>query len=280
MKILVTGSSGYVGSSFMEAFKNQYQFVNFSLQKGEIEHIDFTGVDTILHAAALVHQSEEHPYEKYQQINVTYPLSLAKRAKAQGVKQFVFISTIAVYGESLSYIDEQSACTPSTPYGISKYRAEQALQKLQDENFIVSIIRPPMIYGDQAPGNIQTLVKIINQTPLLPFGGIHNRRSFIYIHNLTAIIDRVIQLQKEGLFLVSDDHAISTSYLIETLASALNKKLYLFYLPFFAPLLKKLRPKVYSRLYNDLEINNQQSLKILKFKTPYSVENAIISAFS
>jgi UDP-glucose 4-epimerase len=280
MRILVTGSSGYLGRSFIRAYKNQYQFVNFSLQQRAIEKIDFTGVDTVLHAAALVHQKIDHPYEKYYEINVAYPLSLAKRAKEHGVREFVFISSIAVYGEEVTYIDEHTSPNPSTHYGKSKLQAEKELQLLQDENFIISIIRPPMIYGYQAPGNIQSLLSLIQKTPLLPLGGIENRRSFIYIKNLTALIHRVIQSQKEGIFLVSDDHSISTTELIKSLALAQNKKIYLPKIPLFSRLLQILKPKIYTRLYDNLEINNQKSREILDFITPYETKKALIDAYS
>jgi UDP-glucose 4-epimerase len=280
MRILVTGSSGYLGRSFIKAYKNQYQFVNFSLQQRAIEKIDFTGVDTVLHTAALVHQKIDHPYEKYYEINVAYPLSLAKRAKEHGVREFVFISSIAVYGEEVTYIDEHTSPNPSTHYGKSKLQAEKELQLLQDENFIISIIRPPMIYGYQAPGNIQSLLSLIQKTPLLPLGGIENRRSFIYIKNLTALIHRVIQSQKEGIFLVSDDHSISTTELIKSLALAQNKKIYLPKIPLFSRLLQILKPKIYTRLYDNLEINNQKSREILDFITPYETKKALIDAYS
>jgi UDP-glucose 4-epimerase len=280
MRILVTGSSGYLGRSFIKAYKNQYQFVNFSLQQRAIEKIDFTGVDTVLHTAALVHQKIDHPYEKYYEINVAYPLSLAKRAKEHGVREFVFISSIAVYGDEVTYIDEHTSPNPSTHYGKSKLQAEKELQLLQDENFIISIIRPPMIYGYQAPGNIQSLLSLIQKTPLLPLGGIENRRSFIYIKNLTALIHSIIQSRKKGIFLVSDDHSISTTELIKSLALAQNKKIYLPKIPLFSRLLQILKPKIYTRLYDNLEINNQKSREILNFITPYETKKALIDAYS
>jgi UDP-glucose 4-epimerase len=151
-KILLTGSNGYLGSSFLNLYKNK-----FSLLNQKLEDINFDGTDIVLHCAALVHQKIQHLYEKYHEINVNYPLKIAKLAKKNGVKQFVFISTIAVYGEDKEKLDENTPYEPITPYGKSKLEAEKELLKLNDDSFIVSIIRPPMIYGKNAPGNIDSL---------------------------------------------------------------------------------------------------------------------------
>ncbi|MCH9740849.1 MAG: NAD-dependent epimerase/dehydratase family protein, partial [Epsilonproteobacteria bacterium] len=160
MKILVTGSSGYLGSSFINQYKERYNFSSFSLLKNAIEEIDFNGINTILHCAALVHQKNEHDYNKYYETNVEYPMKLANRAKKEGIEHFIFISTVAVYGDDLTLIDENSKTNPVSPYGRSKLLAEQKLSQLQDETFQVSIIRIPMIYGMDAPGNISSLIRV------------------------------------------------------------------------------------------------------------------------
>ena len=104
--LLITGSNGYLGSNFINQYKNKYKFKFFSLLNEKLEDINFDNIDIILHCAALVHQKINHPYEKYHKINVNYPLKLAKLAKQNSVKQFVFISTIAVYGEDEEKLDE------------------------------------------------------------------------------------------------------------------------------------------------------------------------------
>ena len=140
MKILVTGSRGYLGSSFINQYSDKYNFENFSLLCQKIKDVNFNNIDIVLHCAALVHQKVEHPYDKYYEVNVEYPVKLAKLAKENGVKQFVFISTIAVYGEDEEKLTENTVCNPVTPYGKSKLKAEKELLKLRDDNFIVSII--------------------------------------------------------------------------------------------------------------------------------------------
>ncbi len=273
--VLVTGSKGYLGSSFMNLFKNKYTFEKFSLLSQKIEDINFENIDVILHCAALVHQKVEYSYEKYQEINVSYPVKLAKLAKQNGVKQFVFISTIAVYGEDEEKLDENTVCNPITPYGKSKLEAERELLKLSDDSFTVSIIRPPMIYGKNAPGNIDSLVKIVKKVPIIPLGGIENKRSFISIQNLCHIIDEIIIQRRNGVFLVSDDEPLSTSKFIELIAKNLEKKVYLVKIPFFESLLKLVKPSFHKRLYGSLEVDNSISKEKLNLKNPYSVEDGI-----
>ena len=273
--ILLTGSNGYLGSSFINQDKGKHEFEKFSLLNQKLEDINFDNIDIVLHCAALVHQKVEHPYEKYHEINVEYPVKLAKLAKQNGVKQFVFISTIAVYGEEKEKLDENTICNRITPYGKSKLEAEKELLKLNDDSFIVSIIRAPMIYGKNAPGNIDSLIKLVKKLPILPLGKIENKRSFISIQNLCYIIDEIITQQQNGVFLASDDEPLSTSKLIELIAKNLDKKIYLIKIPFFESLLKILKPSFHKRLYGSLEIDNSITKEKLNLQNPYSVEDGI-----
>ena len=275
IRVLITGNNGYLGKNFLNKYKNKYSFEKFSLLKQKLEDINFDNIDIVLHCAALVHQKVEHPYEKYHEINVDYPVKLAKLAKQNGVKQFIFISTIAVYGEEKEKLDENTICNPIKPYGKSKLEAEKELLKLSDDSFIVSIIRPPMIYGKNAPGNIDSLVKLVKKLPIIPLGKIENKRSFISIQNLCFIINEIITQEKSGIFLASDDEAISTSRLIELIAKNLDKNIYLIKIPFFESLLKILKPPFHKRLYGSLEIDNTITKERLNLKNPYSVEDGI-----
>ncbi|WP_323593907.1 NAD-dependent epimerase/dehydratase family protein [Aliarcobacter butzleri] len=275
MKIIITGSNGYLGSSFINKYQNKYLFEKFSLLNQKLEDITFDNIDIALHCAALVHQKVEHSYEKYHDINVEYPLKLAKLAKQNAVKQFVFISAIAVHGEDEKKLDENTICNPTTPYGKSKLEAEKELLKLNDDNFTVSIVRPPMIYGKNAPGNIDSLVKLVKKSPIIPLANIKNKRSFIFIQNLLHIIEEVILQKKSGIFLACDDEPLSTSKLIEFIAKNIEKKTYLIKIPFFESLLKILKPSFHKRLYGSLEIDNTITKERLNLKNPYSVEDGI-----
>lgn len=273
-KILVTGSSGYIGRNFIN-FNNKYIFEKFSLLNQKIEDIHFDNLDVILHFAALVHQKIEYPYIKYHEINVDYPVELAKLAKENGVRQFVFISTIAVYGEEKKILDENTTCNPITSYGMSKLEAEKQLLELNDDSFIVSIIRPPMVYGKNAPGNIKSLVKLVKKIPLIPLAEIHNKRSFISIQNLCHMINEIIIQTKAGVLLASDDEPLSTTELVKHIADALGIKRYLINVPLFPLLLKKFKPSMYQRLYATLIVNNTLTKQQLNFQNPYSTEKGI-----
>jgi nucleoside-diphosphate-sugar epimerase len=274
-RILVTGSNGYLGNSFINQFESKYTFEKFSLLNEKLESINFDSIDIVIHCAALVHQKVEQPYDKYHEINVEYPVKLAKLAKVNDVKQFIFISTIAVYGEYLEKLDENTSCNPITPYGKSKLEAEKQLLKLNDENFGVSIIRPPMIYGKSAPGNIDSLIKLVKKLPILPLGKIDNKRSFIYIGNICHLVDEIITQEKAGIFLAVDNEPLSTSKLIELIAINLDKNIYLIKIPFFESLLKTVKPSFYKRLYGSLEVNNAITKEKLNLINPYSVEDGI-----
>jgi len=186
------------------------------------------------------------------------------------------MSTVKVYGEETDGIyNEESECHPEDEYGKSKLNAEIELQKLEDENFRVSIVRTPIVYGYGVKANIKSLVKLVNKIPILPFGGIENRRSMVYIGNLCHLVDVVIEQQKAGIFLASDDEPLSTTRLIELIGNNLEKKVYLVKIPFFETLLKLLKPSFYKRLYRSLEVDNTITKEKLNLKNPYSVEEGI-----
>ncbi len=275
LRILVTGSSGYIGSNLINEYKYKYKFEKFSLLTQQIDGILFDDLDIVFHSAALVHQKTEHEYKKYHEINVEYSILLAKSAKENGIKQFVFLSTIAVYGEDTKKLDEDTACNPVNFYGKSKFEAEKRLLALNDDNFIVTIIRPPMVYGNNAPGNIDSLVKLVKKVPIIPLGKIDNKRSFIYIGNLCHLVDVLIQQKKSGVFLASDDNPLGTSKLIQLIAKNLDKKIYLIKIPFFETLLKLVKPSFYKRLYGSLEVDNTITRKKLNLVNPYSIEEGI-----
>lgn len=278
MKVLITGSSGYVGSRFIERFSADYTFQPFSLQNSSLASLDLTGVDAVVHCAALVHKKNSYKQEEYDEINADYPYQLAKKAKESGIKHFIFISSIAVYKKS-PLVNENSPCTPITPYGKSKLKGEEWLKTLSDENFVVSILRSPMVYGSNAPGNIAALSKLVRKLPILPFGGIDNSRTFVGIGNLTALIDTLLKKRLGGVFLAADDTSLSTTYLIRLIAAALNKKTYLLSLPFFETLVKKISYSLHSKLFDNLVVDNTDTKKRLSFHTPYTTEEGIITMF-
>lgn len=281
-KLLITGSSGFVGSYFINKYKEKYDIKTFSFRKDDIDTFDCTDVDTVFHLSALVHQMGGASAEEYEKINVTQTLQLARKAKESGVKHFVFMSTVKVYGEETSSVyTENTLCNPEDEYGKSKLKAELELLKLEDENFKISILRTPIIYGYGVKANIKSLVSLVNKIPFLPFGKIENKRSMVYIGNICHLVDEIIRFRieygmtGENIFLAADDEPLSTSRLIELIAKNLDKKSYLIKIPFFESLLKILKPSFHKRLYGSLEVDNTITKEKLNLINPYSVEDGI-----
>jgi nucleoside-diphosphate-sugar epimerase len=275
-KLLITGSSGFIGSYFINKYKDKYDIKSFSFLKDDFKSLDCSGVDVVLHLSALVHQMGGASVDKYERVNVTQTLELARKAKESGVGHFVFMSTVKVYGEETkSKYSEDSNCNPEDEYGKSKLKAELELQKLEDKDFKVSIVRTPIVYGYGVKANIKSLVNLVNKVPVLPFGKIENKRSMVYIGNLCHLVDVVITQKEAGVFLSSDDEPLSTSKLIELITKNLDKKIYLVKIPFFESLLKILKPSFHKRLYGSLEIDNTISREKLNLINPYSVEKGI-----
>ena len=276
MNILLTGSNGFIGSYFKSHYLDEYNISTFSFLNDDLSSLDLTEINTVVHLSALVHQMGGATEEAYRNVNITQTLSLAQKAKESGVKHFIFMSTVKVYGEETDTVyKEDTPCDPQDAYGKSKLEAEQALHKLEDSSFKVSVVRTPIVYGEGVKANILNLIKLVKKAPVLPFGNIRNRRSMVYIGNLSAIIDRIIKTKKSGIFLASDDRAISTTELVQLIAKALHKKVFLISVPLFPLLLNRLKPSFYKRLYGSLEVDNTLTKEKLEFSNRYSVEEGI-----
>ena len=274
--ILVTGANGFVGSYFRDKYADKYNMQTFSFLQDDFESLDVEGVDVVVHLSALVHQMGSADKQEYERVNVAQTLDLARKAKESGVKHFVFMSTVKVYGEETNVAySETTECKPEDEYAKSKLKAERELLKLESDDFKVSIIRTPIVYGYGVKANIKNLIGLVQKVPVLPFGGIQNRRSMVYVGNLCHMMDVIIQKEANGLFLASDDRAVSTTELIELIAKALDKKIYLIKMPFFESLLKLIKPSFYKRLYGSLEVDNTFTREKLNLVNPYSVEEGM-----
>ncbi|MDN5100448.1 NAD-dependent epimerase/dehydratase family protein [Aliarcobacter butzleri] len=275
-KLLITGSNGFIGNYFINNYKSKYNIKTFSFLKDDINNLNCGDIDVVFHLSALVHQMGGASANEYEKINVIQTIELAKKAKESGVKHFVFMSTVKVYGEETnSKYTENTVCNPEDDYGKSKLKAEQELQKLEDENFKISIIRTPIVYGYGVKANIKNLINLVNKVPVLPFGKIKNKRSIVYIGNLCHLVDEIIIQKKSGIFLACDDEPLSTSKLIELITKNLDKKKYLIKIPFFESLLKIVKPSFHKRLYGSLEIDNTITKEKLNLKNPYDVEDGV-----
>ncbi len=276
--LIVTGSTGFVGTNFIESSSNlNIQTVDL-LVKNPVD-INFDAIDSVLHLAALVHQMKGAPEHEYFKVNRDLAFEVAKRAKEQGVKQFVFMSTAKVYGESdykITYYNENSACMPSDPYGKSKYEAEKLISSLEDENFKAAIVRSPLVYGPGVKGNMISLIRLIDKFRILPFNKIDNKRSMVYIGNLVALLNTIIERQASGIFIAGDNAPVSTTELVSLIAKELKKPYYLFKLP--KPFLKTLelvKPELVNRLFGSLVLDSTNTFHTLNFTPPYSTKEGI-----
>ena len=281
--LMITGASGFIGSNFIERYKDKYNIISVDLLKVKPEELNFKNVDCVLHLAALVHQMNGAPREKYFEVNTELTKRIAEESKKQGVKHFVFYSTVKVYGYDGDLynhniiLNENSSCNPKNdPYGESKWEAEKILKNLEDENFKVGIIRPPMVYGKGVKGNMESLIKLIEKLPILPFNYNKNRRSLVNIENLMYLTSLVIDKKAQGVFLPLDEKKLSLKEIVEGIEKAYElKRINLQMIQPFFWLLTKLKPNIMVRLYGSLQFENKETKEKLNYISQINYENGI-----
>ena len=235
-RILITGINSYLGGRFrqyMEQFPD-YATVSISMRDGSWRGEDFTGFDVVYHVAGLAHSDNgrisPEKAQKYYEINTDLTKELAKKAKREGVKQFIFMSSAIVYGDSAPIgrrrrIDRSTVCTPANCYGDSPLQAELGLRRLEDKNFRVVILRPPMIYGPGCKGNYPVLSLFAQRLPVFPY--VDNERSMLFVDNLMAFVKLMIDNEESGTFFPQNAEYSNTSELVRMIAEAHGKKLIL-----------------------------------------------------
>ena len=276
--ILLTGASGFIGSNFIK--KNEtFNIKSASLQKITVDSIDYNNVDTVLHFAGLVHQMHGAPEEQYFKINTELTFNFAKIAKARGVRHFVFISTAKVFGEGTKIgkpFNEKSECVPHDAYSKSKLKAEQMLETLSDEYFTVSIVRIPLVYGAGVKGNLQSLISLVRKFPIIPLGGINNKRSMVYVGTLIDMLTQIINKKCGGVFIACDNTALSTSEILKLISNAVDKKIIVLTMPSFVrSILYQFKPAIVDRLYGSFELDNTHSVKTLDYTYRHTIEHGI-----
>lgn len=280
--LMITGASGFIGSNFIKKYENEYNIIPVCLIKNKPEDLDYTGVDTILHLAALVHQMKGAPEEKYFEVNTELTRRLATTAKEKGVGHFVFYSTVKVYGfdGELNNHDfiltENSPCNPNDPYGTSKYEAEKILNSLQEENFKIAMVRPPMVYGEGVKGNMLSLMKLINILPIIPFDYDNNKRSIISTENLLYLTHLVIKNQADGIYLGTEGNPVSIKEIAESIEKGLGKKKINIKFPnFIFKLLCKIKPDIMIRLYGTLAFKQENNYEKIEYESKDNMNNQI-----
>ncbi len=274
-----------------EALKAYHFFLAFDI--GSNKEFDITeslvGVDTLIHLAARAHvlsESTRNPLSEFRILNTEATLNLARQAAQAGVKRFIFLSSIGVNGinnTSPFSIDDSPA--PVEDYAVSKFEAEIGLRKVEAETGMeVVIIRPPLVYGPNAPGNFGKLAKLASKNLPLPFGLIHNKRSLVSLDNLVDLIITCIDHPNAAnhTFLVSDDHDVSTTELLREMTLAAGKKPRLLPIPMsWLQLAGKLTGKqaVIDRLCGSLQVDISHTKDVLGWKPPVSFQDGIQKCF-
>ncbi len=239
-KILITGADSYIGTSFerwLVQYPNQYRIDTVNMKGDLWKGKDFFDYDVVFHVAGIAHVSSNHKLEElYYKVNCDLAVETAKKAKGEGVKQFIFMSSIIVYGNSrhMNVIDRDTIPAPDNFYGDSKLQAERGIGELEDEDFKVVILRPPMIYGSDSKGNYPKLSKIAQKAPIFP--DIDNERSMLHIDNLCEFIRLIINNEDRGLFFPQNAEYVRTSEMVRVIAEVHGKKIRLTKL--FNPVLK------------------------------------------
>ena len=255
MKILITGKTGYIARSFANYLQNAHKSTNYDLldlRDNSWQTSSFTGYDAVLHTAGLAHIRENrHNQYDYYNINRDLAFDVAKKAKADGVRQFIFLSSISVYGLKTGLITKDTLPAPNTHYGRSKLAAESLITPLADDTFKVAILRFPMVYGPGCPGNYSKLCKLVEIAPFFP--NYPNARSMISIENLCTGIFDIIKDGQGGLHFPRDPSHISTAEMATNIAKSKGKNLPL--TKIFNPLISLLMPiNTISKLFGTLII--------------------------
>lgn len=300
MKILLTGVSGFIGRHLMPVLVEDNNDIIAIVRDDNIQETSrvkvvklpsinkdtnwepiLQCVDAIIHLAARAHVLEEFvadPLEEFRKINTHGTLHLAKCAANSGVKRFIFLSSIGVNGnKSIAPFTEKSVPNPVENYAISKFEAEEGLKKIASETGMeIVIVRPPLVYGPNCPGNFLALLKLISFGLPLPFGAIKNKRSFIDVNNLADFLLRCVERPEAAnkTFLIADDEDISTPDLIRHLAKAMNRHSMLLYVPYgLLHIMAKLfgKASVLEKLCGSLQVDSSYARRTLNWVQPTSL---------
>ena len=206
-KVLITGAGSYIGESFSSYASTHYPSLSISaidMLDGSWREKDFSSFDIVYHVAGIAHADvgnvSEETKERYYKVNTDLAVEVCNKAKAEGVKEFIFMSSMIVYGDSAPFgikkvVDEHTVPHPANFYGDSKLQADVAVRDLADDSFKVVVLRPPMIYGKGSKGNYPTLAKLAKNLPIFP--RIENERSMLHIDNLCEFLCQIMLVEFE-----------------------------------------------------------------------------------
>ena len=236
-KVLITGANSYIGMSFEKYAANYYSqdlsVDTIDMIDGSWRQKDFSSYDIVYHVAGIAHADvgkvSDEVKARYYSVNTDLAIETCKKAKDDGVKQFIFMSSAIVYGDSAPYgrikrITKDTEPNPANFYGDSKWQADKGVRELADENYIVTVLRPPMIYGKGSKGNYPTLAKMAKKLPVFP--NVQNERSMLYIENLCEFLCQVMIRGEGGIFWPQNAEFTKTSDMVMFIAEASGHKIH------------------------------------------------------
>lgn len=250
--ILITGKNSYIGTSlenWLMREPDKYKVDTVDMRDGSWKEKDFSQYDVVFHVAGIAHIKETSDNQDlYYKVNRDLAYETAQKAKDDGVEQFVFLSSMSVYGIENGVIDKNTPIKPNSAYGKSKIEAEELVNKLQDNSFTIATLRPPMVYGKGCRGNYPRLASLALKTPIFP--KVYNKRSMIYIDNLSEFVKLLIDNRSGGLFFPQNAEYVNTSEMVRLIAEAHGKKVVMTKL--FNPLLMLLNVSTVNKVFGDL----------------------------
>lgn len=274
--ILITGANSYIGTSlekWLSSYPEDYFIDTVDMRDNTWKEKNFSGYDIVFHVAGIAHVSSNPKMKDlYYRVNCDLTVECAEKAKNEGVKQFIFMSSIIVYGDSNNIeqaINRKTVPKPSNFYGNSKLRAEECLKPLESTDFKIVILRPPMIYGKGSKGNYLKLSKAARILPIFP--DIDNQRSMLHIDNLCEFVKFMIDNEESGLYFPQNEEYVKTSDMVQLIAEAHGKKIKLvkifnFSLKFFGQKVEIIN-KVFGNLVYEKEVSTyKEDYHIRSFK--------------
>ena len=251
-RVLITGKNSYIGTSlenWLMREPDKYKVDTVDMKDRSWKEKDFSSYYVVFHVAGIAHIKETSDNQNlYYKVNRDLAYETAQKAKQDGVEQFIFLSSMSVYGIEQGVIDKNTPLTPNSAYGKSKIEAEKLINKLQDDSFTVATLRPPMVYGNGCRGNYPRLVGLALKTPIFP--KVDNKRSMIYIDNLSEFVKRLIDNRSGGLFFPQNADYVNTSEMVRIIAEVHGKRVVMTKL--FNPLLRLLNVSTVNKVFGDL----------------------------
>ena len=227
-KILIAGANSYIGESFanyMQQWPDRYRVDTLDVIGDGWKQASLAGYDVVFLVAGIAHRKEtEENASLYYQVNRDLAVALAEKAKQNGVRHFVFMSSMSVYGMDQGVITPDTLPSPKSHYGKSKLEAEQNLARLENEHFRIAVLRPPMVYGKNCRGNFQLMLKLAKKSPVFPV--VTNWRSMISIDNLCAFVRLVIDGEEAGVFFPQNREYVNTTEMVKIMAKTLNRRIF------------------------------------------------------